>query len=306
VSAMGARAGFPRRASSDCQLVGTTTYGQAVTRSVTVMHGNDSHPSPLTVLLSSDLRNPGGVLTLSACDAHGEPMSHGEGSNEILSSLSPGLQQKLSDRLLLQELRLNDTLFLSGDLTHTVHFPISGTVSMLSLTGEGEAIEAALLGSESVVGYWLALGLPRSPVDALVQSEGEALVMAGDEFLGLLQGEPEFRAAVLRSCGGAFAVVTQTVACTQFHQVQSRTARWLLGMHDRHPGDEFRTTQHSMSLMLGVHRPEVIVALRALAEAGIIKHAARSQLRVVDRAALEDASCECYERTRMVPASSKA
>ena len=45
--------------------------------------------------------------------------------------------------------------------------------------------------------------------------------------------------------------------------------------------------------MLGVRRPTVAIASGMLAHAGLITYA-RGQIRIMDRAALENASCECY------------
>jgi hypothetical protein len=49
--------------------------------------------------------------------------------------------------------------------------------------------------------------------------------------------------------------------------------------------------------MLGVRRPGVTVAMGILEKAGLIAHA-RGNITVVDRAGLEQASCECYQTLR--------
>jgi Mn-dependent DtxR family transcriptional regulator len=45
--------------------------------------------------------------------------------------------------------------------------------------------------------------------------------------------------------------------------------------------------------MLGVHRPAVTLAAGALQKAGLISYS-RGRVTITDRAALENASCECY------------
>jgi DNA-binding transcriptional regulator YhcF (GntR family) len=48
-----------------------------------------------------------------------------------------------------------------------------------------------------------------------------------------------------------------------------------------------------MALMLGVRRAGVSVAQHALQQDGLIQYA-RGQVTILDRAGLEEVSCECY------------
>jgi CRP-like cAMP-binding protein len=147
----------------------------------------------------------------------------------------------------------------------------------------------------------LALDANPPPWETVVQGQGEALTMPVDAFLTLFHSEPEFRERVLAYWGALFAATTQSIACNRFRELSARTARWLLLMHDRLYTDEFRMTHQFMSLMLGVHRPGVTVALRTVAHAGIIAQTGRAWIRILDRQALQHASCECYERARGIP-----
>jgi hypothetical protein len=67
----------------------------------------------------------------------------------------------------------------------------------------------------------------------------------------------------------------------------------MLMTHDRVQRDRFELTHHVLSQMLGVRRASVTEAAQALSEAGAIEYR-RGMVTVVDRAALERASCECY------------
>jgi len=49
--------------------------------------------------------------------------------------------------------------------------------------------------------------------------------------------------------------------------------------------------------MLNVRRAGVTLAMRALQDAGVV-HCTRGRVKVVDRAGLERASCECYHVVR--------
>ena len=72
-----------------------------------------------------------------------------------------------------------------------------------------------------------------------------------------------------------------------------RAARWLLATHDRAESEAFFLTQEFLAFMLGVVRQSVGIAVGELAERDLISYA-RGHMRVLDRAGLEEASCECY------------
>jgi DNA-binding transcriptional regulator YhcF (GntR family) len=69
--------------------------------------------------------------------------------------------------------------------------------------------------------------------------------------------------------------------------------------HDRIAQDEFPLTHEFLAIMLGVRRPTVTLVMAELARAGIVSHV-RGHVRIVDRAGLEGASCECYRNVRAV------
>ena len=108
--------------------------------------------------------------------------------------------------------------------------------------------------------------------------------------------------AALRWLLGRYALAFQTqvsltAACTAFHVIEQRLARWLLTVHDRADGDEFPMTHEFLAMMLGVQRPGVSLAAGVLQKAGLI-HYARGRMTVTDRPGLEAASCECYHVAR--------
>jgi hypothetical protein len=88
--------------------------------------------------------------------------------------------------------------------------------------------------------------------------------------------------------------VQQTVACNALHSTEERMCRWLLMMmHDRAEGEALPYTHEFLSHMLGANRKSVTLAAQSLQTAGLISYQ-RGKIRVVDRAGLEQASCECY------------
>ena len=87
--------------------------------------------------------------------------------------------------------------------------------------------------------------------------------------------------------------VQQTVACNSMHTIEERMCRWLLMMHDRAGGEALPYTHEFLSHILGANRKSVTLAAQSMQTAGLISYR-RGTMQVLDRAALEKASCECY------------
>jgi CRP-like cAMP-binding protein len=108
--------------------------------------------------------------------------------------------------------------------------------------------------------------------------------------------------------------VSQTAACNARHPLEARLARWLLTAQDRLDDDgthdEMPLTHEFLAIMLGVQRPGVSIAAGTLQNAGLIRYT-RGRVTVLDRDALEDASCGCHRIVndaykRLFPATKSA
>lgn len=73
--------------------------------------------------------------------------------------------------------------------------------------------------------------------------------------------------------------------------------RWLLQAQDAVGGDTLNLTQEFLSHMMGVRRTSVSGSANKMQEDGLITYR-RGVIRILDRGAVEKASCECYAAVR--------
>ena len=173
-----------------------------------------------------------------------------------------------------------------------VYFPLSGVISLLTVLDDGSAVEIATVGSEGMADFAAYLDL-ESPARWLVQVPGTALRIDAAELRRVAEDSSELRDVMHNYMLAMFVLVSQTAACNRRHPVEERCARWLLMTHDRVDEDTFPMTHEFLADMLGVRRPSVSIAMSILSKAGYTRYR-RGKVEIVDRAGLEEATCECY------------
>ena len=191
------------------------------------------------------------------------------------------------------DLALSTVLCERGENTAWAWFPTGSFISLISLVGGHGGVEVGMVGSEGMVGAQLALGVPTSPLRALVQGSGPAWRVAADDLRRVLAGSTALRDMMNRYVYVLMSQQATSAACLRFHQIDRRLARWLLMSQDRAGAASFHVTQEFLAYMLGVRRVGVTVAASELQRAGLIEYH-RGQLTVLDRPALETAACDCY------------
>jgi CRP-like cAMP-binding protein len=206
-----------------------------------------------------------------------------------LEALMPDLERRTCSR----ELILTDA---DAELDE-VFFPDSGVISAVAVYADGSIIETATVGREGCTAVQATLGARNSSLRLVVQIPGSARRMSRRVFDRAMESMPAF-GSLMRAYVQAFLEqVLVSVACNGSHSVRQRLARWLLMMRDRSDDDTLRITQDFLGEMLGVHRPSITAAAKALEEAGVIRRG-RREVRILDRVGLIGEGCECYQLTR--------
>lgn len=231
------------------------------------------------------------------CEEHHVRVQSIDVRNELLASLPDAALARILPQLTPIALESHQGIsYPDGPIT-SVCFPQSGMVSLVVNLDDGMQAEVGLIGREGMVGIPLLSGVDTSYCEAVVQMAGSALCMSAADFRTEAETNAPFRTVLQRYSEALRAHTMQTAACNSHHGLEQRLARWLLMASDRADGADLPLTQDFISMMLGVHRPSVTLAAGSLQRAGMISYASGA-ITVLDRAALEAASCECYGAVR--------
>ncbi len=190
-------------------------------------------------------------------------------------------------------------LYDAGEAVEEVWFPMSGVVSLMTLVDADRMIETAAIGREGLVGVTCGPMNGRAASRAIAQVDGVSACCPADVFADALGRSESMRAALSKFTESLFAQVQQAAACNAQHRLDERLARWLLTIHDRADADRFALTQLDIAGMLGVRRATVSEVGSVLEDKGLIRRG-RGWVEVLDRKALEGASCGCYALMRGV------
>lgn len=217
--------------------------------------------------------------------------------NQILSAVPAGERRAWLSRMEMLSLGSGRVLHEDRGLLAHVYFPVDCVIAVLGTSRAGATSGMALIGREGLMGFGAALGDRRAVGTALVQTAGRACRVPVGVFGDSFMQSQALRGVVLRYVSTMVGQLAQTGLCNSQHSVEQRLCRWLLETLDRAPAAELRMTQELIGAILGVRREAVTLAATRLEEHGGIRHR-RGHLRVLDRAVLEAASCECYASLR--------
>jgi CRP-like cAMP-binding protein len=127
----------------------------------------------------------------------------------------------------------------------------------------------------------------------VVQSAGWAYRLSRARLKNEFNRHGQLLHALLRYTQALITQMAQTAVCNRHHALDQQLCRWLLLSLDRLDSNELRVTQELIASMIGVRREGVTEAAGRLQKLGVIRYS-RGKITVLDRAKLEELSCECY------------
>lgn len=219
------------------------------------------------------------------------------GQNRLLQVLPPSERARIVERCERVSVKQRTVIYQPYVPVDEVYFPLTGMISLVISSAEGETVEIGTVGNEGMLGSHLVLGAQASQVEAVAQVGGNFLRMGREDLEREIKRDGALRSAAQRFAQALTNQIAQSVLCNSIHSVEQRLCRWFLMTHDRVGADEIILTQQFVSQMLGVRRPSVTVTVGVLQKAGLITYS-RGRVGILDRKGLERAACECYEIVR--------
>jgi CRP-like cAMP-binding protein len=205
--------------------------------------------------------------------------------NRLLATLSGAALDHLAG-LKPVALTVRQVIEAAGAPIPHVYFVESGLLSIVGTTQPDHRIEIGMIGPEGMSGCAVLLGADRAVSETMVQAEGTALRISAADLQSAMKHSPEIALLFLRYVHVFMAQTSQTAVANGRGVLTERLARWIVMWQDRLQGDEITVSHDFLSLLLGVRRAGVTVALHRLEGLGVIR-STRTLIKILDRERLK-------------------
>jgi CRP-like cAMP-binding protein len=213
--------------------------------------------------------------------------------NRLLQALSSDDLGRLLPHLERVDVHKGEVLIHQGQILEFAYFPEGGLSSNLAVTSDGRKIEVGCFGLEGMVNTATVLRSDRASHEILVQVGAPWLRIRTDALKEAIQASPALQAVLLRYVQIQILTFSHSALANGAYVMRERLARWLLMAHDRLEGDDLALTHDFLSLMLGVQRSGVTIAIQELEGLGMIR-ARRGRLTVLDRGKMRAFAGDSY------------
>ena len=213
--------------------------------------------------------------------------------NRLLRTLSAEDFGFLAPHLYPIGTQLREDLIVANKPVTECYFPESGLASIV-VAPDGREIEVGMIGREGLVGAIPVLfGNDRTTHTVFIQMSGEMLGISTSALLTVVEQSRSLRTLLSRYVQTLMVQMAETAFSHATLGLESRLARWLLMYHDRVDGDDLLLTHEFLSIMLGVQRAGMTLALQNLEGSGRIR-GRRKRIQILDRVKLEELAHGVY------------
>jgi CRP-like cAMP-binding protein len=134
----------------------------------------------------------------------------------------------------------------------------------VAVYADGSIIEIATIGREGCTVAQAIVDAASSSVRLLLQIPVDAARMSRAAFARAMESIPHFQSLMHAYLQAFLQQILVSLARNGAHSLKQWLARWLLMMRHRSDENTLQITQNLLAEMLGVHRPTVTNAARAL------------------------------------------
>ena len=219
--------------------------------------------------------------------------SVGRSGNGFLNALSSEDYEAIRPHLRTTELPAGVSLTNLGQPVTQVYFPHTAVFSLVIDLEAGQMVEVAMVGHDSLLGAFSALGEPIALVHAVVLLPGSASAIEVKRLKAVAGQSLKLREALIRHGQALFVQALQSAGCNASHSVEARLARWLLRIRDLCGSNTFNLTQEMTAHMIGARRNSVSFIANLFRKNDLIRYN-RGQVEILDLPELKKIACECY------------
>ena len=213
--------------------------------------------------------------------------------NKVLAALSPADFALLEPHLEPVSLDVRQVLEPANKSIKHSYFLNQGLASVIAIGKNGHRLEVGLIGREGMTGLPVVIGNDRSPNETFVQVKGNGSRIKAEALRGAIRESRSLHYVLLTFVHAFMILTAHTALSNGTATAEERLARWLLMAQDRLGGNEVPLTHEFLSLMLGIRREGVTVALNGLKRKGFIQ-LMRGCVQIADRRGLIEAANGSY------------
>ncbi len=187
---------------------------------------------------------------------------------------------------------MREVIETPGQGNKYIYFLEDGVASVVADSDGKMAVELGIIGREGTSGLGAMYGDRGNPFHIFMQVAGDGYRIEAAALAAAMGERPELRAIMLRFARAFSIQVAATALANGRSKLDERLARWLLMVSDR-VGPSFSITHEFISVMLGVRRSGVTLAIQILEGKHFIR-ASRGSITIIDRNGLIETANGSY------------